>query len=113
MHENVEGCGVRAKCIQCQVILNRPNDKEMRQHYEICSQRKSEQSTGKTADSERVLVVDSDSVSAMEIRAQQRRLEFMPGYKSTYISISNGLQRFGQCQVCMCLIKPPLQEQHR
>lgn len=113
MHENIEGSGVQAKCIQCQIILNRPNDKEMRQHYEICSQRKSELNNGKGADNERLLVVDSDSVSAMEIRAQQKRLEFMPGYKSTYISTSNGLQRFGECQVCKCLIKPPLQEQHR
>lgn len=114
MHKNIKGSGVRAKCVHCQIVLNRPNDKEMSQHYQNCTQRNLKlnnyQCTQKWADMESV---SFDSVSAMEIKTQKKRQEFMPGYRSTYISMSNGLQRYGECQVCKCLIEPPSHERHR
>lgn len=114
MHKNTKGSGVRAKCVHCHIVLNRPNDKEMNQHYQIYTQRNlklnNHQCTQKWADMESV---SFDSVSAMEIKTQKKRQEFMPGYRSTYISMPNGLQRYGECQVCKCLIEPPSLEKHR
>lgn len=107
---------MRAKCAHCQIVLKRPNDTEMKEHHQICAQRKSKinhehHGIRKTVDIE---YVPLNSISAMEIKAQKKRQNLMPGFKTTYVMTSNGLQRNEECQVCRCsVIQPSFRKKHR
>lgn len=105
---------MRAKCERCQIELNRPNDKEMKQHSGLCLQRSSPLNSGRSVrKSDDIEYLSMDSISAMEVRVQRKRQEVMLGFKSTYISTSNGVQRFGECQMCKILVEPTSQVEHR